>query len=131
MIHDMLPIRIFFYSVYWFCYQFLTNGLSFLFFVFANVKFWSCHLLHGTNKGWIISSYPYITIIEKRGKNVRDVIYDMLLIRNIYYAVNWFCYQSPTNDVFFFFFPAECEILVMSSTTWHQRRVDNILLTID
>ena len=28
-------------------------------------------------------------------------------------------------------FFAECQILVMSSTTWHQERVDNILLTTD
>ena len=38
---------------------------------------------------------------------------------------------DPSQIMGFFFFLAECQTLVMSSTTWHQRRVDNIFLTID
>ena len=63
---------------------------------------------------------------RKQRTKVKDVIHDVLRIRNnviqsIDFAID------PWQMIFF----AECQILVMSSTTWHQRRVDNMFLTVD
>ena len=64
---------------------------------------------------------------RKQRKNV-DVIHDMLPIRNnVIHCIDLVMNSSQMMCCSF----AECQILVMSSTTRDQRRVDKISLTID
>ena len=126
VIHDMLPIR----NNVIHCIDFGINcsQMIFFFFLVLNVKFWSYHLLHGKRRVDKISLT--IDYNKRKQKRVKNVIRDMLPIWNsaiqcIDFAID------PSQIIGFFFFLAECQILVMSSTTWHQRRVDNIFLTID
>ena len=72
---------------------------------------------------------PTIDYIQrKQRKNVEDVIHDMLPIRNnVIHCIDFGINYSQM----IFFFGAECQFLVISSTTWNQRRVDKISLTID
>ena len=66
---------------------------------------------------------------KRKQKRVKNVIRDMLPIWNS--AIQCIDFAINPSQMFFFFFLAKCQILVMSSTTWHQRRMDNIFLTID
>ena len=65
---------------------------------------------------------------RKQRKNVEDVIHDMLPIRNnVIHCIDFGMNSSQMMCCS----SAECQILVMSSTTRDQRRVDKISLTID
>ena len=72
---------------------------------------------------------PTIDYIQrKQRKKIEDVIYDMLPIRNnVIHCIDFGMNPSQMMCCCF----AECQILVMSSTTRDQRRVDKISLTID
>ena len=79
--------------------------------------------IYASTEGWITFSWPPPPPGLKERKKVKGVIHDKLPSRNN--VAECICYLSLEVLQF-----AECAILIVSSTTWHQWWVDNIFLTV-